>query len=187
MIRFLLWLFAGVILGLITHIGTVFLLPKLAPADAPARLRALLPVNEMAVPDKPVAILPLADPAMEMALCRYDIAEGVLKVSVGTTPYYTSASVYDETGLAYGAINDRSASRRRVLDFYVASPEQRRRLNQIDDDQIADTLIIASPGAKGFVAIKALAALPTESAIVREQLQREAHCELVPLESIGER
>ncbi len=187
MIRFLLWLTAGALLGLMAHIGAIFVLPHLAPADATARLTAVMPVNEMGVPDKPVALLPLSDPAFAIAVCRYDISQGVLKVSVAAGPHYTSASAYDETGRAYSAVNDRSANRRRLIEFYVASPEQRRRLNQVDDDQIADTLIIPSPGPRGFVVIRSLAALPSEALIVREHLQREAHCELVPLESIGER
>ena len=62
MIRWLLWLLAGLLLGGIVHIATVLYLPNTATQNAYARVSAIAPVNRvvplpMPSPDK--SVLPL--------------------------------------------------------------------------------------------------------------------------------
>ncbi len=180
------WLGFGILVGLVAHLAGIFALPRIAPADAPNRITAVSALNSVTVLPDTNAVMPTADPAFVTAVCRYDLSQNPLRVRTGITNHYTSISYYDATGLAYGAINDRSAARR-LIDFYVVTAEQRRHLINADEELIADTLIIQAPGPKGFIVIRGLAVQPGEVQPVREALMREARCGLVPVESIGER
>ena len=69
MVSALPWIAAGLILGLIVHIATVFALPRLAPADARARLADIATPNRLTtLSGRNEAALPLADPAAGPAL-----------------------------------------------------------------------------------------------------------------------
>ncbi len=115
MIRWLLLLFGGVLLGGIVHIATVIILPRTATQDAYSRLAPITPVNTVTPLPEPApgtALMPLMDPAMAVAVCRYDLSQGPLKLTVPVSPAYTSVSFYTRTDVAYYAINDRAAGRR---------------------------------------------------------------------------
>ena len=71
MIRWLLWLLGGLVLGGIVHLATVLLLPRTATQDAYTRLSASAPVNAiMALPasNPDDALLPFMDPALATAV-----------------------------------------------------------------------------------------------------------------------
>ena len=84
MIRWLLWIAGGLVLGGIVHLATIMVLPRTATQDAYARLAPLAPVNGFALlpaptPDK-LASVPFMDPAFATAVCRYDLAKGPIKL-----------------------------------------------------------------------------------------------------------
>lgn len=173
------WVAAGLLLGLAVHILSVFALPRLAPADARARLTGITALNRVTtLSGRSEAVLPLADPAFETAVCRYDLAAGALHVRAPVTPHYTSLSLYTATGLAYGAINDKAAQRR-TMDLFVVTAAQRRALATSEEDTAADNLIMVSPTTEGFVLIRALAVQPSLAAQIREQLSSQALCEIL--------
>lgn len=173
------WVAAGLLLGLAVHILSVFALPRLAPADARARLAGITALNRVTtLSGRSEAVLPLADPAFETAVCRYDLSAGALHVRAPVTPHYTSLSLYTATGLAYGAINDKAAQRR-TMDLFVVTAAQRRALATSEEDTAADNLIMVSPTTEGFVLIRALAVQPSLAAQIREQLSSQALCEIL--------
>jgi len=51
------------------------------------------------------------DPAFAVAVCRYDLSGGPIKLAVPVSQAYTSVSFYTRNEVAYYAINDRSAGR----------------------------------------------------------------------------
>src|SRR5579884_3043218 len=111
MIRWLLLLLAGLVLGGIVHFTTVIVLPRTATQDAYARLAAIAPVNTVTPlppPEPNTAVMPLMDPAMATSVCRYDLSKGPLKLTVPVSPAYTSVSFYTRNDVAYYAINDRA-------------------------------------------------------------------------------
>ena len=115
MIRWLLWLLAGALLGGIVHLMTVLMLPRPATQDAYARLSDWRPVNTFAplpAPTAQSAVMPFMDPAFAAAVCRYDLSNGPLKLTAPVSAAYTSVSFYTRRGVAYYAINDRAAGRR---------------------------------------------------------------------------
>jgi uncharacterized membrane protein len=105
------------------------------------------------------ALLPFMDPAFAMAVCRYDLAKGPIKLTVPVSQSYTSVSFYTRSDVAYYAINDRSAGRR-VIELDLMTEAQHEALPEEEDVTSADRLIIDSPTATGLIVLKALAAEP---------------------------
>ncbi len=162
MIRFLLWLLGGVLLGGVVHLATILLLPRMAAQDAYSRLSPLTPVNKVVpvpapAPDK--ATMPFMDPAFAMAVCRYDLSKAPLKFSVPISQAYTSVSFYTRSDIAYYAINDRAAGRR-VIELDLMTADQHSELPGNEEITAADRLIVESPTNTGLIVIKALAAEP---------------------------
>jgi len=158
-IRLLLWLLGGSLLGGVVHLATVLVLPRLATQDAYSRLAPITRVNAvtaLAAPTPESALMPFMDPAFAAAVCRYDLAAGPLKFSVPISAAYTSVSFYTRGEVAYYALNDRSAGRR-VIELELMTREQRNNLPGDEEITAADRLIIESPTTTGLVVIKALA------------------------------
>jgi uncharacterized membrane protein len=162
MIRFLLWLLGGALLGGIVHLVSVLALPTLASQDAYSRLAPIAPVNKV-VPVPPPspddAAMPFMDPAFAMAVCRYDLSRAPLKFSVPISQAYTSVSFYTRAEIAYYAINDRAAGRK-VIELDLMTTEQHNDLPDNEEITAADRLIVESPTKTGLIVIKALAAEP---------------------------
>jgi uncharacterized membrane protein len=173
------WIVAGLLLGVAVHIVSVFALPRLAPDDARARLSEVATINRLTtLSGRASVVLPLADPAFETAVCRFDLTSGPLHVRAPVTTHYTAIALYTSTGLAFGAINDRAATRR-VLDLFVVTQAQRREITTDEDETAADNLILVSPTTEGFVLIRALAVQPSLAPLVRDQLASQALCEIL--------
>ena len=162
MIRWLLWLLSGALLGGIVHLVAVLVLPRTATQDAYARLTPIAPVNTIAAVPQPMAqneLMPYMDPAFAAAVCRYDLANGPLKLTAPVSPAYTSVSFYTRRGVAYYAINDRAAGRR-IIELDLMTSAQRAELPEDEDVTAADRLIVDSPTPTGIIAIRALAPEP---------------------------
>lgn len=163
MIRLALTLLGGLVLGAIVHLVSVLALPQIASNDAYARLATITPVNTItALPlarQANTALLPQLDPAFAMAVCRYDLTSGPIKLTVPVSQAYTSVSFYTDEVLAYYAINDRSAGRR-VIELDLMSDAQRADMPEEEDVTSADRLIIESPSKRGLILVKALAPEP---------------------------
>ena len=158
MIRWLLWLLGGLLLGGIVHLATVLLLPRTATQDAYTRLSASAPANKVVplpAPTPDDAVMPFMDPAFAAAVCRYDLGSGPMKFSVPVSQAYTSVSFYTRNGIAYYAINDRAAGRR-VIELDLMTRQQRMELPDDEEVTAADRLIVESPTATGLILVRAL-------------------------------
>jgi uncharacterized membrane protein len=162
MIRWLLLLLGGALLGGVVHLATVIILPRTATQDAYARLTPIAPVNTVValpIPSPEKAVMPFMDPAFASAICRYDLSEGPLKLTVPVSPAYTSISFYTRYDVAYYAINDRAAGRR-VIELDLMTPAQREQVPEDEEITAADRLIVESPTPTGLIAIRAMAPEP---------------------------
>ena len=162
MIRLLLLFCGGALLGGVVHLATIIILPRTATQDAYARLEPIAPVNTVTalpVPKPQSAAMPFMDPAFASAVCRYDLAQGPLKLTVPVSIAYTSISFYTRYDVAYYAINDRAAGRR-VVELDLMTAEQRSQMPEDEDITAADRLIVESPTPTGVIAIRALAPEP---------------------------
>jgi uncharacterized membrane protein len=161
-IRWLLWLLGGLLLGGIVHLATVLLLPRTATQDAYTRLAATVPANTIMALPAPTpddAVLPFMDPAFATSVCRYDLAKGPLKLRVPVSQAYTSVSFYTRNGVAYYAINDRAAGRR-IIELDLMTTKQRADLPEDEDVTAADRLIVESPTSTGLILIRTMGPEP---------------------------
>jgi uncharacterized membrane protein len=162
MIRLLFAIIAGVLLGLIVHLVSVLALPRIATQDAYSRLTPITKLNAVSVlptADPSNTLMPFLDPAFAVAVCRYDLSSGSIKLTVPVSQAYTSVSFYTRNELAYYAINDRSAGKK-VIELDLMTEAQHNDLPEDEDVTAADRLIIDSPTATGLIVMKALAAEP---------------------------
>ncbi len=172
MIRWLLWLLGGVLLGGIVHLGTVLALPRTATQDAYSRLEPMTPVNSVVplpVPTPAAEIVPFMDPAFAAAVCRYDLAAGPLKLIAPVSQAYTSVSFYTRRGVAYYAINDRAAGRR-VIELDLMTSRQRAELPEDEEVTAADRLIVESPTTTGLIVLRALSPEPSMMGMAQRAL-----------------
>jgi uncharacterized membrane protein len=184
MIRLLLWVLGGTLLGGIVHLATVLILPSLASQDAYSRLAPIAPVNTVAPLPPPSAErspIPFLDPAFAMSVCRYDLTEGPIKLLVPVSQAYTSVSFYTRSEVAYYAINDRAAGRR-VIELELMTPEQRNQLPEDEEVTAADRLIVESPTVVGLIVLRALSPEPSAMAVARGVLAA-ARCQPNPQQS----
>ncbi|TKW75013.1 MAG: DUF1254 domain-containing protein [Bradyrhizobium icense] len=162
MIRLAFTIIAGVLLGLIVHLVAVLALPRIATQDAYSRLTPVTKLNavtQFPVADPTNAPMPFMDPAFALAICRYDLSSGPIKLTVPVSQAYTSVSFYTRNEVAYYAINDRSAGRR-VIELDLMTEAQHAELPEEEDVTSADRLIIDSPSETGLIVMKALAPEP---------------------------
>ena len=162
MIRLAFTIIAGVLLGGVVHLVSVLALPRIATQDAYSRLTPM--TKENAVTALPLAEpnnapMPFMDPAFAVAICRYDLSGGPLKLTVPVSQAYTSVSFYTRNEVAYYAINDRSAGRK-VIELDLMTEDQHSALPEDEEVTAADRLIIDSPTATGLIVLKALAPEP---------------------------
>src|SRR5262245_63858594 len=162
MMRLAFTVIAGVLLGLIVHLVAVLALPRIATQDAYSRLTPMTKLNAvtpLAGPEPGKAPMPFMDPAFAVAVCRYDLSGGPIKLTVPVSQAYTSVSFYTRNEVAYYAINDRSAGRR-VIELDLMTEAQHAELPEEEDVTSADRLIIDSPTSTGLIVMKALAPEP---------------------------
>jgi len=182
MIRLPLWILGALLLGGIVHLSTVLAMPKAATQDAYSRLEAITPVNAvvpLSPPTASTATMPFMDPAFATAVCRYDLSAGALKLSAPLSQAYTSVTFYTRNSVAYYAINDRAAGRRRIeLDLMTA--EQHAQVPEEEDVTAADRLIIDSPTRRGLIVLRALAPEPGLMVMARSALAG-ARCRSEPV------
>ena len=162
MIRLLFTIVGGILLGGIVHLVSVLALPRIASLDAYSRLTPITALN--AVTPLPLAepkntTMPFMDPAFAIAVCRYDLSNGPIKLAVPVSQAYTSVSFYTRTDVAYYAINDRSAGRK-VIELDLMTEAQHAEVPEDEEVTAADRLIIDSPTTTGLILLKALAPEP---------------------------
>jgi len=163
MIRWLLWIAGGLVLGGVVHLVTIMWLPRTATQDAYARLTPVAPVNGFKLLPAPTpadSTMPFMDPAFATAVCRYDLTKGPVKLSVPVSQAYTSVTFYTRYDVAYYAVNDRSASRR-AIELDLMTTKQHDDLPEDEDVTAADRLIVESPTVTGLIVARAFSPEPS--------------------------
>jgi uncharacterized membrane protein len=182
MIRLPLWILGALLLGGIVHLSTVLAMPEAATQDAYSRLALISPVNAVVQLNAPSAqedtTMPFMDPAFAVAVCRYDLSTGALKLNAPVSQAYTSVTFYTRNSVAYYAINDRAAGRR-AIELDLMTPEQHAQMPEEEDVTAADRLIIESPTRRGLIVLRALALEPGLMAMARRTLAG-AQCRIEP-------
>ncbi|MFD1252761.1 MULTISPECIES: hypothetical protein [Devosia] len=143
MIRTLLWLFGGVLLGGIIHIVVILTLPLLAEETAWTRIEALEAGNRMLVlpPVLPGEPNPLhLDPELAYGLCRVDLTQGPAFLSGVLPDAFWSVAIFNPAGIVtYSTTNRDGIGQTVELGIFNAAQTALLAQQQID---IAEGLLV---------------------------------------------
>jgi uncharacterized membrane protein len=155
-IRTLLWLLAGLMLGGIVHIAVILMVPRFASNDTWSRVEALDALDRIVVLPPAVAGAPNPfglDPELAYAVCRINLAAGPGEVSGALPRAFWSVAVYDRGGtVIYSTANRDGASNQ--LDLGIFNPAQTRLLAQQQLDVAEGLLIVESQSDDVFVLVR---------------------------------
>jgi len=172
MIRTLLWIFAGVLLGGVIHILVILALPSFATQDLWSRISALDAMDKAVVLEvpKPGEPNPLRlDPNMAYAVCQVDLSSGPGVVS-GTLPdAFWSLAVYNRSGAVLYSTTNRDGVGQN-LDLGIFNPAQTRLLAQQQLDITEGLLIVESPQNDVFIVVRLAPPHPAMKARYEEAL-----------------
>lgn len=171
MARLALKLLYAVVLGLvgagIVHIAVLLLVPVLTERDAWSRVAMLGDPYQFLRLDRSQTgnLLAGADPMFEIAVCRFDLADGALHVSSsGNVPYW-SVAVFDRRGRVVYSFNDRTATGE-APDIVVATPAQILEMRKDMPERFAESIFVESELTEGMIAVRSFVPDPTWRPIV---------------------
>jgi uncharacterized membrane protein len=166
---------ATAILAALVHLIVVLIAPLVAKRDAFARLEPLGALNETALLPRAgpnVFLLPFADPAVAMSICRYDLGEGPIRVTAPSGRAFTSISFHTRRGLVFYALTDKAATHG-VIDIVLATPKDVQALAAHDDEEDPSRdLRVAAPAREGYVAMRVFSELPSLYAEAEAEAKR---------------
>lgn len=155
------WIFATLIIAGIVHLVSILSMPQLASEDAYARISRVAAPHQLTIlAGKPAAMkmLPFEDPATAIAVCRFDLKNGPLRLRGKLAgDGLTLLSFRNRFGTAFYSMNDRGTSRG-SLDVIVLTQAQLEALEANDpDDELPSELRLVSPTSEGLVLLRAFA------------------------------
>lgn len=158
MIRTLLWLLGGVILGGIIHILVILTLPALAEDTVWTRVTALNALNTMVIlpPGLPGAPNPLGlDPDVAYGVCQIDLKAGPAYLS-GTMPdAFWSVALFNQRGIITYSTTNRDGIGQ-TLEMGIFNADQTRLLAQ-QQLEIAEGLLVVESDSDNIFALVRLA------------------------------
>jgi uncharacterized membrane protein len=173
----------ALILGLlgagIVHIVVLFLVPEFSERDAWSRLAMASDLYKMTRLDAEAGGAPVVksvDPLFYAAACRFDLADGLVRIRApGDVPFW-SASVYDRNGHNIYSFNDHNANDEK-LDVVVLTPAQMIDVRRDLPEDLQGAIFVEAPIEEGIFVVRAF--VPDESwkPIVSRFLEQSA-CEL---------
>jgi uncharacterized membrane protein len=165
----------GLILAAIVHLVAVLTLPLLGDHSAYRRLEDATTLNQTVTftrPDAPGTVEAATpdefgrdlDPAATQALCRFDLAQSPLRVTLPVGALPQSLSVHGERGGVVYAVSDRAATRGQLVLVLFTQRQLDDLEAQEDADDPSTDLRVVVPGARGLVLVRALVLLPSQQA-----------------------
>lgn len=177
--RFLFATVCGLVIAGLVHIATVLLIPALSESDALSRARTsesldhAMRIHTLATGDTPPVAqpwLPIADPAVAVGLCAYDLAEGPLRIASRTGPLMLSVAVHGRRGAFY-AVTDQAAVRG-ALDLVILTRQQfDEALANEDENEVSRDVRVVATDRQGFVVVRVIAELPSQRSAANEAVQ----------------
>ncbi len=156
MIRTLLWLVGGLILGGIIHITVILTLPLLAEETTWSRVSALEANNRLLVLDRVAQGEPNPlhlDPELSYGLCQIDLGEGPTYLNGVLPDAFWSVAVYDRNGVVIYSTTNRDGIGQTV-DMGIFNAAQTRLLAQQQIDIAEGLLIVEAPTNELFVLVR---------------------------------
>jgi uncharacterized membrane protein len=162
-----------VLAGLI-HIAAVLSLPALAPKNAWTRLIPLGPVNTMIQipPGSPEqSVLPMMAPDVRYAFCRFDLANGPVRLKAAVPDDLWLIAFYTPKGDNFYTVSG-ADMRRAQLDLIIAKADQPVAEAGVDAPEEADqVVVVTSPADEGIAVIRAPVPGPSRARRAEEALK----------------
>jgi uncharacterized membrane protein len=158
MTKLVIWVVVGLLLGLATHLATLLALPNLATRTAIDRLAALGTGSGFRIlpaPSPGQSVLPAPDPSLRLAVCRYDLTAGPVRIRAPLTPGFLSVSFYTLDGLNYYALTDRAASEG-TIELTIYTSLQLAEVRAREGPDTPEALRLEAPAPAGLVVLRAL-------------------------------
>ena len=176
MVRTLLYLLGGALLGLVIHIVVILILPRISENAAYKQVAAIEALNKTVLLTLPKAgeANPLQlDPDMSYALCKLDLGSGPGEVT-GTLPLaFWSVAVYDNAGTVLYSTTNRDGIGQ-TLDLGIFDPAQTRLLAEQKIDISPGLLIVEARTDQVFVVVRLAPPHPSARPRYDAQLERLA-------------
>ncbi|WP_208979158.1 DUF1254 domain-containing protein [Stappia stellulata] len=169
---------AGLFLGGIIHVAVVMSVPHFVPVTAYARAAAFGPDGVFnRLPDsRPGAEpLPMLDPMMLHAACRFDLDDGPLKIAAALPPPFWSFALFNARGEAIYSLNDRTSGNDGMLDVLVITTEQLSVLREDPPPGLEDLIVIETAETLGYALLRSFDGDPMRRDI-KEAALAEASC-----------
>lgn len=170
----------GIIGAAIVHLTIIFLLPSLSANNS---WRLVADNTEIGIPipiDNSIADEEqnlFLDPLFEAAACRYDLTEGIMRVTANGSALLWTIAVFDTSGTIIFSANDRIADSP-IVDLAIVNPAQLRFARQNTPDDLAQSLIAAADQNEGFVLLRVYAPDPSWKSSATEFLN-SMQCEFL--------
>jgi uncharacterized membrane protein len=173
----------AILLGLlgagIVHIIVLLLVPEFSERDAWSRLAMASDLYRMTRLDAEAGGAPVVksvDPLFYAAACRFDLADGMVRVKApGNVPFW-SVSVYDRGGHNIYSFNDHSATGR-VLDTVVLTPAQMIEIRKDLPEELQGAIFVEAPIYEGMFVIRSFVPDDSWKPVVSRFLEQSS-CEL---------
>lgn len=171
MIRTLLWLAGGVLLGGVIHLVVILTLPQLAEETAWTRIAALEAQNHVLVlpPVAAGAPNPLhLDPDLSHGVCQIDLSEGPAYLSGILPDAFWSVAIYDRSGIVTYSTTNRDGIGQNV-ELGIFNADQTRLLAQQQLDIDEGLLIVEAESDELFILIR----LSPPHEVMRPRFERD--------------
>jgi uncharacterized membrane protein len=176
--RLIVTLISTLIIACAVHLATILVLPYVAPEDVWTRLDKSGPPGAFHIlpASSPGQVAdPNSDPAIVMAICRYDLDKAPFRISGEPSLWYWSLALHTNRGFIYYSINNRAIGDG-TLDLRILNEDDFAAKQQEEVEEAAQEFVVASPSLRGYVVLRAL--VPEASA--REQIEenfKKVKCE----------
>ncbi len=170
----------AIVLGAITHIVVVLLVPRLAPLTIADRLESPLSEAGFSPIDRSDLFLD-RDPNLLRRVCAFDLLNAsAMRVEAEIPSGYWSVSVHDRFGLSYALLNDRAAQDG-TMRLVIATRRQARALADEEDERLRDATVVRLAPVDGYIVLRALVDRPSQQRVIEAALDR-ARCELLDID-----
>jgi uncharacterized membrane protein len=156
MIRTLLWLVGGLLLGGVIHIIVILALPQLAEDTAWTRIAALDAKNDIVIlpPVRAGEPNPLhLDPELAYGVCQIDLNNGPAYLSGVLPDAFWSVAVYDHAGTVTYSTTNRDGIGQNV-ELGIFNADQTRLLAQQQIDIAEGLLVVEAQSNDLFIVIR---------------------------------
>lgn len=138
----------------LSHVLSLFAVPRLAREDAFTWLGKDAPLHAVAAVE-PARLRSSThiDPNFALGVCRYDLTSGPVRLRIPLSEAFTSVTLADPGHGIFASVSDRAATGG-SLDVVLATPEQAARIAALDEeDQVVEEIRVTAPRARGLAVL----------------------------------